>query len=161
MPRHPDEARKAAEAYLKGERTIVDELGWGTDGWVFSLKPHSVVKVHRTHRSFLQEFNAYTRLREYGVSEVCDCAVPQLREFDGERLIIEMSYVTSPCVLDFGKAYLDVPRDYTQEARDMWVASIEENFGDKAGLALQVYNKLAKDYGVYHEDIRHENYQFD
>lgn len=57
--RHPDHAWERATSYLRGERRIVEELGWGSDGWVFSLEPFSVIKVLRDRRRFNNELRVY------------------------------------------------------------------------------------------------------
>ncbi|MFW6337103.1 MAG: hypothetical protein ACOC3G_08235, partial [Phycisphaeraceae bacterium] len=72
-----------------------------------------------------------------------------------------ISYVSPPCVLDFGKSRLDDPGDFSTEVREHWIAEVESNFGDLAEWALQVYETLARSYGVYHDDIRHENYMLE
>jgi hypothetical protein len=52
-------------------------------------------------------------LKERGVEKICDCAVPELIGYDDELLIIEMTVVTTPYVLDFAGAYLDWSPDFS------------------------------------------------
>lgn len=151
------EARVWAERYLGGSRNIVDETGWGTDGWVFSLRPHSVVKVHRGEASFWAELRAYQRLAYYGVTEINGCNVPQLRNHDEEHLTIEISYVTPPYVIDFGKSYLDKPRDFSPELWADWERKIEYMYGSNAEWALRIHRTLSEKYGIYHDDVRPVN----
>lgn len=42
-----------------------------------------------------------------------------------------MDIVSPPFLLDFGKAYLDVPPDYSPEAIADWEAERREIFGDR------------------------------
>lgn len=97
-------------------------------------------------------------MQHHGVVELLGCSIPEFRDFDPVLLILEISYVSPPCVLDFGKSRLDDPGDFSQEVKDHWIAQIESNFGRHADWALQIFETLGRSYGVYHDDIRHENY---
>src|SRR5688572_24463552 len=87
--------------------TIVRQLGAGVHGSVFASSCQTAIKVHELLAAYQREKLAYIRLREHRVEEVNGFGVPQLIEADDELLILEMTIVAPPFVLDFGGAYLD------------------------------------------------------
>ena len=88
-----------------------DQLGFGVHGSVFVAKNQTdeestAVKAHETERFYSKELKVYFRLMEHAVTHVRNAAVPRLLDYDDELLIIEMTMVTGPFVLDFAGAYL-------------------------------------------------------
>jgi len=124
-------------------------LGSGTDGWVFSLEPHSVLKVHKTEARFRNELNVYQRLAEHQVNRVGALHVPELENYDAKRLIIEISYVTPPYLIDFGKSHLDHPPTFDDEARQLWQQEIAYRFGSRCGDALQIYHVTVHSFSSF------------
>src|SRR5437773_9449089 len=108
-----DIALKNAEAYAAryGLR-IAAPLGFGVHGTVHTVehkvnKERSAIKAHLSADSYERERSVYERLRQAGVSNILGFHVPQLIRTDDGLLVIEMSIVTRPFVLDFAGAYLD------------------------------------------------------
>jgi hypothetical protein len=109
---HHDEARIRAEAYAKQRGLeIGEELGHGVDGIVFSTegqpqdaegKFRSAVKASLNATKYIRERDVYLRLEENQVRRIRDCHVPRLIQFDDELMVIEMTIVQRPFVLDFG-----------------------------------------------------------
>ncbi|NBC10956.1 MAG: hypothetical protein GVY24_04370 [Planctomycetes bacterium] len=160
MVEHPNEARRRALAYLQGERQIVGDLGSGTDGWVFSLEPYSVIKVHATEHRFQNELRAYLRLREDGVTAIGAFSVPDLRAFDAERLILEISFVTPPYLIDFGKSMVDREPDFPPEHWEDWWRKIEVTFEENASMASYIFHQLRRKHGILHLDLNPYNLNF-
>lgn len=157
---HPLQARKLAEQFIAGKYEIVDDLGSGTDGWVFSLKPHSVVKVHQAQHTFQNELEAYRRLRANDVSMIGRFNVPQFISHDADMRALEISFVTPPYLIDFGKCHFDEEIDFTEEAWEIWYARLEELFGDGVSEVVSVRNHLIRRYGIYHDDLSLDNLNF-
>lgn len=82
-------------------------LGYGSDGAVWKTNRRTAVKVFHSGKIYAVELECYHRLQEAGITEICGFAVPRLSSFDDKLLIIEMSLVNPPYVLDFGKVWLD------------------------------------------------------
>ena len=81
--------------------------------------------------------------------------VPFLVDFDQELLIIEISIVQPPYLLDFGKVYLDHPPTHLYDEQMMANAHVEweERFGkrwSKVHHAMKMLEKL----GIYTTTIR-------
>lgn len=72
-------------------------------------------------------------------------------------MTIEISYVIPPYVIDFGKSYLDTPRDFSAELWAAWERKIEYMYGSNAGWALRIHRTLSEKYGIYHDDVRPVN----
>jgi len=106
----------------------------GKDGIVFwtlgSPDGPTAVKALRRSDLYKRELACYRRLDERGVGQVCGHSVPQLLGHDDELLVIEMTIVTKPYVLDFAGAYIDDPPEfppYVMEERHAHWAEVFEN----------------------------------
>src|SRR5437660_1532774 len=89
-------------------------LGSGIHGIVYTLEGKAIsglsaVKVHREIAAYERERDVYLRLMENGITFIPPCHVPQLVASNDELLIVEMTMVEPPFVLDFGGAWLDWP----------------------------------------------------
>jgi len=89
------------------EIEIVATLGYGLQGIVYKTSRRSAAKVHLHKAGYLRERDAYLRLADHNVHNVRGFSVPLLRGYDDQRLIIEMTLVSPPFIVDFGGAYLD------------------------------------------------------
>jgi hypothetical protein len=101
---------------------LAEPLGSGKDGIVLVGKRKSnparvAIKVHRFPESYLLEKQAYERLREGDVRAVLGFNVPQLIGSDDDLLVVEMTIVERPFVLDFAAAYLDRRPEFPD---DVW-----------------------------------------
>src|SRR2546425_1192178 len=88
---------------------LAERLGHGIHGIVYAAKrniePGNVaIKGHRSQDAYERERDVYLRLRQAGIVEICGFNVPKLLRFDDELLVIEMSIVSRPFVLDFAGA---------------------------------------------------------
>ena len=175
MSDHPNKARTLVQAYLNdrqakggGRRVIVDEVGSGQDGWVFMIDPPlTALKVHESRRKFANELEAYRRLHAAGVNQIGDLNIPELVDYDEPRLIIEISYVQPPYLLDFGKVALSKPgeepldfHDFPEEYWQQWENEIVERFGFNANTVRWVWEQLGTRYGIWHNDPNKYNVNF-
>ncbi len=108
---------------------LAERLGFGIHGIVFVAEHNlkagkTALKILRSNEPYERERRVYERLREAQISAILGCNVPQLIRFDEELLVIEMSIVTRPFVLDFAGAYLDRPPGFPEE---MWIEWEAEN----------------------------------
>lgn len=160
MNSHHHKAAEVAAKYI-GTTAPLKALGWGVDGVVYpSPKDTTAVKIHRGPDSFRRELAVYHRLRDHDVSEFLGFAVPRLVRFDRKLLVIEMSTVKPPFLLDFAGATLDFPRGYPPEAMALWWEQTEERFGDDFPAAESVYWGLVNRFGIYYYDLKPGNLQF-
>ena len=127
-----------AQAYASQHQLqLAERLGFGIHGIIFvaegkSTPGKTALKVHRSVEPYLREREVYERLRDAGVNEILGFNVPQLIRFDDQLLIIEMSIVARPFVLDFAGAWPDTPPGFPDET---WLGS---------GEARAVRHSLAK-----------------
>lgn len=136
-------------------------LGGGSDGdaWEFD---GNVIKAIVNNEKYQRESGCYLRLRERNVQSLCGFTVPRLIGLDDELLIVEMGYVNPPCVLDFGKAYLDEIPDYygTSTVMEDWDREGRENFGDENWLVVRGIHASLKQLGIYYMDTKPGNIMF-
>jgi hypothetical protein len=164
MINRPELVRRAKEYAVKSGLVIADSLGAGVHGSVFATKGHieaihSAVKVHTSESAFHRERNAYLRLKECGVSQICGCKIPSLLRYDNNLWVLEMTLVTPPFVLDFGDANLDRPHDFSDEVLADWEAQKKELFERRWPDVLKIIRYL-EGFGIYILDVNPGNICF-
>jgi hypothetical protein len=153
---------RRAEEYANRRGSVLDQpLGFGVHGSVFSAEDQSengktAIKVHQQSTDYIRERDAYLRLRDHGITAIRDCAIPQLIRYDDELLIIEMTVVTRPYVLDFGGAFLDQPPGFSEEILAEWRAEKQEQFG-KRWPEVQAILGILEGYGIFVVDVNANN----
>ena len=96
-----------AEEYVKDrDIKIESQLGFGQDGIVYATDRRTAVKAYGFERGYATERDIYIRFSEENVSEIASFAVPWLIDFDDSLMVVEMTFVNPPFVLDFAKCYL-------------------------------------------------------
>jgi hypothetical protein len=153
-----EEVEARAMRYANSRKlTLVDQLGFGVHGIVWSTDRTSAVKVHAPDTiHYGRERDIYLRLQEHSVSIAAGFHVPELVDFDDELRAIEMAIVQPPFVLDFAGAYLDAPPDFSEEVWAEWRAAKEEQFGRNWPKARAVLAAL-KRFAVYMGDVSPSN----
>jgi len=161
-----EELQSRAEAYCQAHGLKVErELGHGMQGMVFSTSSatrESAIKVHAAQAAYIRERDAYLRLQENHVAVIRGLSVPELRGFDDTGLIIEMSLVRPPFIVDFGGAYLDAPAPHTTDpdAHESWIADKAEQFGHTWPRVTEILTNLETLYGIFLADVNPGNIQF-
>ena len=143
---------------------VADSLfGFGMHGSVFAcVRPtlsRNALKVIERAEPYTVERDVYLRLRELRIDQIQGHNVPQLIDFDDELLVIEMSVVVRPFVLDFGGAYLDRAPDYDEEILEEWRRDKEEQFEENWPKAESILAELRR-YGIYVADVNPGNIGF-
>lgn len=117
---------------------ITGQLGFGHDGCVLRSSHPSAIKIHEREKPYRQELAVYQRLRECGVERIAGHFVPQLIDWDDTRLIIEMSIVPRPFVLDFASALLDSAPDFPEhvleERAERWAELFDDHWEEVASI---------------------------
>jgi hypothetical protein len=107
-----------AAEYARRQGILLDfqsPLGSGTDGSVWQTERMTAVKAFLRSPNYSQELNCYKRLEAAHVSRIGKFAVPELVGCSDELLVIEMTLVSPPFIIDFAKSYLDKPPDFSPE----------------------------------------------
>lgn len=168
MTRKEELSRRAREYAQRYQLTIGEELGFGVHGIVFAVESQtkterspirSAVKVHELEKAYYRERDIYLRLQEHDVSQIHGCEVPQLLRCDDQLLVIEMTVVSRPFLLDFAGAYLDHAPDFSPEVLADWRAEKEEQFGIRWPEVQAILGAL-EGYGIYMEDVSPGNVSF-
>ena len=156
--------RNALGYAARHQLQLAERLGFGIHGIVFvaagKSKPGKTdVKALRSREPFLRELEAYQRLKVAGVSEILGFSVPQLLRFDDEFLVVEMTAVRRPFVLDFAGAWLDARPSFPDEVWAEWEAEKREQFGDRWEAVEAVLNAL-EELDIYMVDVSPSNIAF-
>ncbi len=155
-------AQTKAYEYARGEEVaITGELGFGIDGHVFRTSRGTAVKVFGRKDKYETERDIYLRLHLHEVSDILGHTVPELLNSDNRLMAIEMSIVQPPYLLDFAQATLDSPRDFTDDAMEMWRAAKAEDFGSRWTDVVAVMSLLELRFGIYLTDINPGNITFE
>jgi hypothetical protein len=157
--RHRSRTRKVADEYI-GTGRILKELGHGAEGFVFSTESVTAIKVFRHREKYASELAVYQRLREHDVLEVLGFAVPRLIKWEDRLLVIEMTLVQPPFLLDFSQAALDEPRDFPEDVINEWWSKLAEEFGERLPVVQDVFNALQA-FGIYYYDLAPRNINFE
>ncbi len=134
-------------------------LGNGTDGAVWASDSQTAIKVIERQDSYFREKNAYLRLQQHDIIELQGFAVPSLVGTDDTRRVVEMTIVFPPCILDFAKAYVDTPPDYSPEIIRDWyqnTADLFESNMPKVEALLDDLNRV----GIFYFDAKPGNIIF-
>jgi hypothetical protein len=160
MDRLISELREAAELYtLEKDYYIGKLLGKGEDAYVWKSSEDTAVKSFYRAKNYWNERDCYLRLSDLEITELSGFVVPQLIGYSDELLIVEMGLVTPPRVLDFGKAYLDRPADYPEQALIDSMNAFRENYSsDDWERVLEVVDDLAS-IQIYYYDLKPGNIQ--
>ena len=154
---HERRAREFANEY---EIDIVDALGSGTDGSVWKTSGATAIKVFDSWKIYCQERDCYDRLAHHKVREINEFNVPLRIIKDDDSMIIEISIVQPPYILDFGKCRLDHKSDFPPEVLNERRRENEDIWGDKWVEVQLLLWKLEHDYGIYYADPNRGNIRF-
>jgi hypothetical protein len=164
-----EELRHRASEYARERGLLLtEELGHGVHGSVFTSEGQSqhllfpfrsAIKVYRREEDYFRELGVYGRLEEKKIAQIRGCHVPQLLGYDENWLVLEMTVVTRPFVLDFAGAYLDRAPDFSEEVMADWRADKQEQFG-KRWPEVQAILAVLETHGVFMEDVHPGNIAF-
>jgi hypothetical protein len=85
--------------------------------------------------------------------------VPELIEADDLTLVIQMTTVKRPFVLDFAGAYLDGPPKFTPEIWEYWEKEKREQFENRWEIVQKVIDEF-QCLGIYLTDVTPSNINF-
>ena len=158
MDPHRQRAETVAKKYI-GVDHLLKDLGSGAEGFVFPTPSATAVKVFTYKEKFDRELAAYQRLREHNVLSVMGFAVPRLVDYDAHLLVIEMTMVQPPFLLDFAQSVLDRPLDFPEGLEEWW-ERVAADFGDRFPIVQSVFYELQQKYGIYYYDLAPRNINF-
>jgi hypothetical protein len=152
-----------SNAALHGLR-LAERLGLGIHGTIFAAENNTkagntAIKALHALEFYLRERNAYQRLQAAGIASIAGFNVPQLIRFDDELLIVEMTIVVRPFLLDFAGAYLDAPPEFSGEIWKQWELEKREQFEDRWPIVKSVLSAL-EDLSIYMVDVSPTNIAF-
>ena len=85
--------------------------------------------------------------------------MPKLLDFDDNLLVVEMTIVSPPFLLDFGKVHLDRRPEFSAETIAEWRESMKELFEDRWPEVRLLLAALER-YGIYYLDAKPGNIMF-
>ncbi len=136
--------------------SLSSQLGEGTDGAVWLTQHRTAVKAFFSERQFKAELGCFLRLEKHQVTSIFGYAIPRLIDADQTLLVIEMTTVEPPYLLDFGKAYLDLKPEYTSHQWSDLYNRVRQIYGDRYEEVMRVVTGLQQ-YGIYYYDITLNN----
>lgn len=173
LPSFKDTTRRASLYAQRRGLGIGPRLGFGKDGTVISTLPSDAlqgnwngpvaIKALSRHDLYARELSVYHRLAEHGIGgpvRVCGHNVPRLLGHDDELLVIEMTIVARPFVLDFAGAYLDSPPIFPADIMEERYAHWGEVFESRWPAVQRIMAEFRR-YGVYLLDPSPNNIAFE
>lgn len=141
------------------ERSLLRFLGDGNDGAVWESDHQTAIKALERHDSYFRERDAYLRLQDLGIVDLQGLSVPWLVDFDDTKQIVEMTVVFPPCILDFAKAYVDSPPEFSEEVIRDWREATAELFDTDWNTVESILKELQR-LGIYYFDAKPGNIRF-
>lgn len=159
-----EEMTQRAETYSQSRKLSFNcqyPLGAGIDGCVWRTSRPSALKLCEREKSYLEEVECYRRLKVPGIRRIQEFAVPTLVDFEDPLQALEISIVSPPFLLDFGKVYLDSPPPYWNDTQIMadWHAEGLETFGHRWPKVMSLIGSLQQ-YGIWYVDPKPGNIMF-
>lgn len=160
-----DELFARASDYCKLTQSSIvanPALGHGTDGSVWRTTKATAVKAFIYEKNYRDELECYRRLKKNNISDIIGLAVPEFEDSHDHLMIIEMSIVQKPYLLDFGKVYIDRSPPYYNDKQLIanWHAEVRDLFEEQAPKVHSVLYRLRK-LGIYYVDPKPANIRFE
>ncbi|MDX1946784.1 MAG: hypothetical protein SFU86_15390 [Pirellulaceae bacterium] len=118
------------------------------------------MKCFARQETYLRERECYRRLLTHDVVKLAQFRVPELVDFDNSLWVVEMTLVTPPCILDFGKAYVDYPPDYSTKTLAEAEEAERELFSDEEWRQVRLVRAALLNLGIHYFDARPSNIMF-
>ncbi|TWT87204.1 hypothetical protein Mal64_27420 [Pseudobythopirellula maris] len=136
-------------------------MGFGQDGGVWATNRGAALKAFERQANDRTELACYERLAAEGIKAIEGFSLPSLLGWDDDLLVIEMSIVTPPYLLDFGKAYLDRPFDFEEGGFTDWELEKRELYdtAQQWEIVSTVLARLAS-LGIHYYDAKPANIRF-
>jgi hypothetical protein len=161
MEEHNKDADQRLQAYCDSRQMALSRpLGHGIDGTVWESSRQSALKALYRVETYERERECYRRLFQNDVARLAGFHVPQLLDYDNSLHVIEMTTVFPPCILDFGKAYVDQRPDYSAEALAEAEQVERELFSDEEWKQVRLVRAALRRYGIHYFDARPSNIMF-
>lgn len=119
----------------------------------------TAVKVFERNTNYTLERDCYQRFAANGTTSILGFNVPQLVYYSDDLMIVEMTIVRAPYILDFGKVRLDSPPDYSQQTWSDWMDQNRELWEGRWPKVLSLLSAL-KEFGIYYVDPNPGNITF-
>jgi hypothetical protein len=156
-----EDAEQAVQRYVTAEGiSVVECIGQGIDGTVWQSTRQSAIKSCYRHDAYERERDCYRRQFEHGVRTLAGFDVPELMNYRNDLQIIEMTIVFPPCILDFGKAYVDSQPEYSAEALAEAEEAEWELFTQEQWKQGRLVRAALLRYGIHYFDARPSNVMF-
>jgi hypothetical protein len=130
------------------------------DGGVWKTSRNTAVKVFELQSSYARERDCYCRFMHAQVNQLAGFDVPELVDFQDQLSVLEMTLVAPPCILDFAKAWLDQPADFTAEVLAEAEAEQRELFTDDQWPLVRKVLAALRGHGIYYYDVKPQNVMF-
>ncbi len=120
------------------------------DGYVWQTDQESVVKVCRYKTPFDCELAVYQRLAASRLRKLQGFDIPWLLDHDVEHMVLELSFVSPPFVLDFAAASLGKAPSEMESPE--WMAEKQRMFGRDWPDVQRLLDGLRL-YGIHFPDV--------
>lgn len=148
---NPEADTRAGQYAQRNGRQLDQQLGQGTDGMVWKSRQLTAIKAFYGEPQFRTELACYQRLKSHAVRRIGALTVPRLVGSSSQLMVVEMTIVRPPYLLDFGKAHLDQEPDHSEITKQQHLADQREIWGEAFGAVQAVLWELRK-LGIFYAD---------
>lgn len=126
----PSEVLQRRDEYCRSRsRDIQDLRGYGVDAFIWQATNDHILKVFRRPRGFDRERDIYLRLQQRSLYRLQGFWIPILVDYDDAELVLEMTFVRPPYILDFAACGLDQCPPGFDPYDPHWIAEQSRKFG--------------------------------
>jgi hypothetical protein len=104
----------------KNDVEVIARLGSGKDGDVLRTSRQSAIKIFKTVELYRSELRTYQLLDDLAIRVIERFNVPRLMGFDQRALLIEMTIVSPPYMLDFASCVDEVELEFLGFSEEVW-----------------------------------------
>lgn len=158
-----DDVRRRLEQFCASRNRELDQHDpdwWGWEAFLWLTDAESVIKVHRNRMEFTNELIVYQKLAEKPRKQIQGFQIPKLIDYDESLWVLELSIVTPPYVLDFGRASLgSPPAGFDPESED-WISEKRRLYGNRWPEVARLLDALRL-MGIHFTDVHKGNICFE
>ncbi|HEY8746344.1 MAG TPA: hypothetical protein VIM11_00110 [Tepidisphaeraceae bacterium] len=161
MSESSDDIANRANDYVTTRGIRLERLiGFGREARVYGTGRRTAIKIHDDFEAFQRELLCYIRLVTLEITEVLGHQVPKLFDADERLMVLELTVVERPFLLDFGAARLDSAPDFPADVLETWEQEKIEQFGDHWPHTAAIIDWLRVHAGIYLLDVHPGNIGF-
>lgn len=124
---------------------------------MWATNQNTAIKAFERATNYNTESLCYERLVQAGIRSIDSFVIPKFLGKDDRVLVIEMTLVTPPYFLDFGKAHLDQPFEFEAGGYELWDQECSDRYEPDEWVLVKKSLLRLQSIGIYYYDAKPGN----